>query len=191
MVTSVLLGVQNLLTTLGRNKAQESLLLSASWASSHRYCGCKTLVCFPLWASAPLFAEDLQKSLPETKCCVCKWEILLSTFLIYYQWSLLCPKQNKPQRIKKALKKLHWTAKVFCSCWLSSSQPGHNPYLWPALITSSAAPQTLLSMLRHAGDLSEPTPCRALRRCLGRHWEQHGWLAPMPLCWTCRGDFAL
>jgi len=38
--------------------------------------------------------------LPEAECCVCKWEILLSPLLIYYQWSLLCPKQNKPQRTK-------------------------------------------------------------------------------------------
>lgn len=71
---------------------------------------------------------------------------------------------------------------MFCSSWLPSSQPGHNVYLRPALITSSAAAQTLPGTLGHVGD--KPTPWRALQRCSGGTGA--GWIVSTYMLLHCR-----
>lgn len=154
--------------------SQLGIITRALWVQSPEH--------FPWWASAALLAEQSQKSpSPEAECCVCKWEILPSTFLICYQWSPECPKQNKPQRIKSTENAAFRPRKPFavadclvhswdttCICGQPLSLPQQLPrhfWAWRGALGTWASPH-------HAG------------KAPGTAWPVG---TRVPLCWRCWG----
>lgn len=116
-----------------------------------------------------------QSSLLEAECRVCKWEILLFPFLIYYQWSLVWTKQKKPQRIKST----------------ENVTLGHRSILQFLTVKFTARTQSVFAASPHhfLSSCPDTSGHAGTRRgqthtvqgsveVVRRHQEQAGWLAP-------------